>query len=384
MNEMDSEEFDRLQNRLLAHFETEHYTDGELLARRALIDHPNDPDVLGWLAAFVGAQERVTEANEFIDRALRLRPEDDRLLWIKSGLEFRGDNHAEALAASRAALELEPDDVDNLIKQAGLLILHGQHDEGAALLHRVLALEPDNLEAHKILAASRFDERDWAGAEAAFGEALRIDGDDGDSWHLLGVARMIRNKVKASQTAFTAALGCNPGGNSAYYLAWPISHAHYRSRWLQPLIVGLLLLVPYPGPVAGPLLRVAAAALLLGAIIDVVWWLAVGGGLAWRALRARTAGQKIVTALCFATLAAVFTMLGIAVETGSPRLLLWTLAPIGALWILNLLDLALEPEDERSGNVLKRMFVNVKHTIGFDLLSLRDRLRRRVAIATGR
>lgn len=377
MTEMDSADFDRLQNRMTAYYETEHYGEGELLARRALIDHPDDPDVLSWLASFLGAQERVAEANEFIDRALRLRPDDDRLLWIKSSLEFLDGDHRQALAASRAALELEPDDVDNLLKQAGLLILDGQETEGRALLYRALALEPDNVEVHRVLAACHLRGHDWEAAEDAFGAALRINADDGESWHGLGVARMVQNKVRASQTAFTAAMGCDPNGNSVYYLAWPVSHAYYRSRWIQPLIVLLLLCVPYAVPVVGSLLRVSAAALLIGAIADAVLWLFLGGALAWRALLyRRTRGQQTVIAGCFAALITTFVLLGIAVNTGSTRPALWALAPIAALWILNLIDSALEPdEDEAGSGIAARLLESVGNTIGFDLKALRKRAR---------
>lgn len=375
MTEMDSDEFDQLQNRLTAYYETEHYEEGERLARRALIDHPDDPDILGWVASFVGVQERLTEAGEFIDRALRLRPDDDRLLWIKSGLAYRGDDPEQAMAASRAALELEPEDVDNLVKQAGLLIMADQIDDSRALLRRALALDPDNPEPHRMLAAGHLRDHDWAAAEDAFGEALRVDPDDGESWHGLGVARMTRNKVRASQTAFTAALGCDPNGNAAYYLAWPISHAHYRSRWLQPLIVLLLVCVPITGPV-GPLLRVTAAALLLGSIVDAVLWLFLGGTLSWRALLARTRGQKTVTVLCFAALITSLAMLGVAVETGSTTLAWRALIPVAALWVLNLVDTALGPDDEetRTG-IVARTLSSVEYTIGLDLKGLRRRVR---------
>lgn len=376
MTEMDSDEFDQLQNRLLAYYETGRLADGERVVRQALTGHPDDPDALGWLASFLGAQDRIAEAGEVIDRALRLRPEDDRLLWIKSSLRFLDGDHEQALAASRAALELDPEDVDNLFKQAGLLIIDGEIDEGRRLLHRALELDPDNPELHQALAACHMRDHDWPAAEDAFAAALRIRPDDRDSLHGIGVVRMVLNKVKPSLAAFTAAVQADPSGNSAYYLAWPITHAHYRSRWIQPLIALLLVCVPIAGP-AGTALRVAAGLLLVAAVVDACVWLVSGGGVSWRALRRRSGGQRTVTALAFTILCAVFALLGIAVATGSTAAAWWSLAPFTALWMLNLLDSALEPEEdgEEQAGVLVQMLASVEYTIGFDLKGLRRRLR---------
>lgn len=344
MTEMDAGEYTLLHDRLAAYADVGRLAEAEQLARQALTAHPQDPDLLGWLASLLNDLERHDEALPVADAALRLRPEDLRLYLIKKDALAGLDRYEEALAIMDTVMAWAPGDVDNIIDHASMLVLAGRREDGAAALRRAVAEHPDSAELHASLGAAEQTLLNLDAAERGFTAALRLDPGNGDNWRMLGLLHMAGNKVPQSLEAYGNAARCDPSLNVAFDLSWPIRYALYRSRWIQVLAVVLLALAPADGA-WGLVLRCGAGLLAAGSAVDAAWWLVRGGRISWRAIALCPAVQLAVTGSSALLLTGVLAGIGLFAGFGGGLSALWILVPIVLLWILTVADEAFDPND---------------------------------------
>jgi predicted Zn-dependent protease len=90
---------------------------------QAMRDFPDDAahhTALGWLAS---ERNRVAEAHEALDTAIRLDPRAARPVVLKGVLAARAGKYAEAVGLWRKAKSLEPNypNIDQLISEASKL-----------------------------------------------------------------------------------------------------------------------------------------------------------------------------------------------------------------------------------------------------------------------
>ncbi|HZE40218.1 MAG TPA: tetratricopeptide repeat protein [Stackebrandtia sp.] len=363
---MEDEQFDRLQNRLRAYGETDRPVEGERLVREALLSHPDDTDLLGWLAIMLGMQDRWTEGLDVLDDALAMAPDDDRLHWIRSTLLFETGDCAGAVATIDRAVELDPEDVGNLQKQAALLAAEHRFDEAEAVARRALERDPANAELLAVVGVCARQRGDIDAAVEALAESLRHDPGQADVWKLLGLMQLLRGRARPSIEALRNAVGVDPSMNLASYLAWPITNTAWRPRWLLPLAAALTLLGGLDGG-WGTACRVAAGAVIAGALADAARWPFLGGSTSWRALRVSSRWQWLSFVGGSALLLGISALLAIALFTGATAAAWWAVPAVAALWAIGTLEMSMGPDEDYDLPLATRLRENLAYWIGADI-----------------
>ncbi|MCZ6507758.1 MAG: FG-GAP-like repeat-containing protein, partial [Acidobacteria bacterium] len=163
-----------LRNRGLALLENEREGEAEAVYRQLIEEVPGDPLGHANLAIALLRQQKMEEAFERIDEALRLVPERPDLLSIRGAvLVWSGDREA-ALEALQIAAQARPDDLETLYA----LYQHASSMRGAEAkeaerraIERLYELRPENLVSLLKLGRSALDREDRATASTVY---LRI------------------------------------------------------------------------------------------------------------------------------------------------------------------------------------------------------------------
>ncbi|MGB6500903.1 MAG: tetratricopeptide repeat protein [Thermoplasmata archaeon] len=97
--------------------------------------------------SYLRAQRLDASSTQYVDRALKLTPNDPEALRLKVELARAGGGDLEALSACDALLKDHPDDLELLRSRAGLLALLSRPAEALEPLGKVRAAQPENLSA---------------------------------------------------------------------------------------------------------------------------------------------------------------------------------------------------------------------------------------------
>ncbi|MGP8077665.1 MAG: tetratricopeptide repeat protein [Thermoplasmata archaeon] len=95
--------------------------------------------------SYLKAQRLDASSTQYVDRALKLAPEDPEALRLKVELARAGGGDLEALAACEALLKDHPDDLELLRSRAALLTALARPAEALEPIARVRAAHPDDL-----------------------------------------------------------------------------------------------------------------------------------------------------------------------------------------------------------------------------------------------
>ena len=179
----------------------------QTMARRALAI---DADDLGALRALAMACALVGEGDELLGLAERFAQAAPTSAWGElalAGHHVLGGRVPQAAPHLRAAEATA--DPANLLIAANLWALGRRYADCERVCRRLLELEPWNTRARVILAGAAMARRDFAGAEAALGEALRAD--PGEAAIYLQWASLCAATGRAEQAAHLKALAIRFG-----------------------------------------------------------------------------------------------------------------------------------------------------------------------------
>jgi len=175
----------------MAHQRAHRFREAEATYRRALSEHPDQPDALNLLATLIVAAGGAPEAAGLLRRAVQQRPDDATLRSNLASVLMLLDWADAALVEIEAARVISPDAEDVGMNRAHVLRSLGRAGEAAEIYTKLLAAKPGNIPARIGLgrcyaALGRSDD-----AAAVFREVIRQRPNDPIAYSdLVNVAKM--------------------------------------------------------------------------------------------------------------------------------------------------------------------------------------------------
>jgi len=157
----------------MAHQRARRFREAEETYRRALSEHPDQPDALNLLATLIVAAGGAPEAAALLRRAVQNRPDDATLRSNLAGVLMLLDWADAALVEIDAAHVINPDAEDVAMNRAHVLRGLGRAGESAAIYTKLLAAKPGNAAARIGLGRCYVELGRTAEAVAAFREVIR-------------------------------------------------------------------------------------------------------------------------------------------------------------------------------------------------------------------
>jgi tetratricopeptide (TPR) repeat protein len=194
----------------------------EALMRHRLEKYPADFSAYFNLGALFLSRKDVGSGISYLERALRIRPEDPVALnTLGAALEADGKTD-QALEQFRRALLRQPDYTRPRFNLADTLAAKGRFNEAAVNFRQVLAVDPDDRVArdHLIAALGELaDEADAGGnlkaAAGAYREIVALDPANVESLNNLGVICARSGDLAGAMEQFQAALKVDPTNQAA-------------------------------------------------------------------------------------------------------------------------------------------------------------------------
>jgi Flp pilus assembly protein TadD len=242
---------------------------GELLRQE-----PDDFSSLCGLSRCLGKLERTREALALAERAAALAPDNDWPHRLRSAHLMRLRRPADAMRAAREAVRLDPSGFASLLTLFETQVGGRDAKEAARTALRICELFPHQAEAHNCLGRVAMLRRDWAAADAAFREALRLGPQEPVYQSNLALALERRGRRREAMQLFQQAVRTDPGNSSARrQLVHAVDRRVAVVGVAGSLTAGLAVLVARS--LHDPETMAAAAALLVlaaAAGLGVRWW----------------------------------------------------------------------------------------------------------------
>jgi len=185
---------------------------------------PQDIKVLRSLASAHGSVGSTDLAEQFLDRAIRLSPNEGLLLWDKGDFLARKNQHQKALAAYEQAVFFEPDLAPLVaVAKAGVLVRMKNLRAARETLSSHLR-EGDRIRGVFFLYGLTFG-NEGRNKEALeyFGKAARAFEDDSNAWGNMGFALCRLGRYDEAIEPLERSLALNPAGHKDY------AHLHYEA-----------------------------------------------------------------------------------------------------------------------------------------------------------
>jgi tetratricopeptide (TPR) repeat protein len=220
------------------------HEEAELLLRRALAAHADDPGLRAALAQTLFVRGETTEALVHADRTVALAPDVGYGHALRSallGTDLR--RRREAVDAAREAVRLDPEEPFCHRALARACLRSRWFPEALDAAERAVALDPEDADAHALRGAALMGRGRPAEAEAALREALRLDPEDGDTLHDLGLAVSVqgRGRQEEARELFVGAARADPTDQHARRSLASAARRAIYGRWGW-IVVGLALL----------------------------------------------------------------------------------------------------------------------------------------------
>jgi predicted O-linked N-acetylglucosamine transferase (SPINDLY family) len=205
------------ENRLVALFDQERYSEGIALARTMTERFPQHG--FGWkvLGALLRSQGNSIDALHPLQKSAQLEPQDAQA-QSNLGLVL-GDlkRLPEAEACHRRALAIQPRFADAHNNLGNALKLQGRLADAEASYRKALALKPGYAEAHNNLGVTLYEQNRLPEAEAAYRAALAIQPDYADAYNNLGNALSKQRQPAEAESNLRRALRYRPDFADAHY-----------------------------------------------------------------------------------------------------------------------------------------------------------------------
>ena len=183
-----------------------------VLLRQAAAADPNDEGPHCLMALAYAALERWPAALASAERAAHLAPSLGYAHHLRSTvLQALGKKRA-ALEAAHTAARLAPEDPEILFTLGVAQGMNALSADAEATGQRLLTLVPQAVWGYRLLAASALQAKRWKEAEAQIRQALAIDPQDAESFHMLGIALQAQHKTPDAVDMLQQSVRLDPAG----------------------------------------------------------------------------------------------------------------------------------------------------------------------------
>ncbi|MCA8998937.1 MAG: tetratricopeptide repeat protein [Planctomycetaceae bacterium] len=147
---------------------------------------PDSPEVLIERGRINRDRDRLTEALEALETAIRAEPQNAELYYERALVYERADRLEDALSDYEQAVRYNPDWREALNNRAVVLARLERFDDAVAGFTRVLEVMPDDVLALRNRGLARHDGGDAQAALDDVDAALKIDPGNSESWLVRG------------------------------------------------------------------------------------------------------------------------------------------------------------------------------------------------------
>jgi Flp pilus assembly protein TadD len=235
---------------------------------------PDDVQALCGLSRCLGKMGRPADGLELANRAAALAPASDWPHRLRSAHLLLLGRPRPALEAARAALALEPSGFVALLSvfEAQAALRKGR--EAAETAAAMVESHPGEPESHNAVGRAAMLRRDWARAEAAFREALRLAAQEPVYQSNLAVALERRGRKREAMQHFRQAVETDPGNAT---VRRQLAHAMDRRLAVAGLAGGLAAAaavnaVRWPDDPVAWVIGAALVLLVAGVVLGVRRW----------------------------------------------------------------------------------------------------------------
>ena len=244
-------------------------TYGELLR-----EEPDDVQAMCGLSRCLGKMGRPADGLELANRAAALAPASDWPHRLRSAHLLLLGRPRPALDAARAALALDPGGFVAMLSVLEAQVALRSGRAAAVTAEAMIENHPGEPESHNAVGRAAMLRRDWARAEAAFREALRLAPQEPVYQSNLAVALERRGRRHEAMHHFRRAVETDPGNATARR---QLAHAIERRLAVAGVGGGLLAvlavnLVRRAADPAAWTLAGALAVLAIGVVVALRWW----------------------------------------------------------------------------------------------------------------
>lgn len=170
------------------------------------------------LAGMIAAQgERLVEAEDYLRRALELRPHDANALFHYAGVTLRLKVPAKALTAYDRAVVLRPDDAQLYVDHANLLGAVGALERALESYRRAARLRSDDARIHHGMGVVLYALKQMSEAAACHAEATRLRPEFVEAHNDHGIAAQALGRLAEALSSYDAAIRLRPQYAQAHY-----------------------------------------------------------------------------------------------------------------------------------------------------------------------
>ena len=181
--------------------------DATLLA--ALVNHPNDPNLLRLLGISLTKQKRYAEAEERPTHVLRLVPQHAPAYDDLADAQMSQGKLEEALRSLRSCIKQDPAAQRPRQRLGELLSMMGRGGEAEAVFVDSLAASPTRQSLAN--AIEHVQREEYGKAEKIYDEVLRREPENFDALRLLGLLCVKRERYDDAAAFFWPCCGTGPG-----------------------------------------------------------------------------------------------------------------------------------------------------------------------------
>ncbi len=195
---------------LIVCYHQQAYADCEQLARRMLIDNPDQGHLWKWLGLSLQHQQRLDDALQALQKACELLPEEGEIHGLYAAALHTANRLENAVALYRHAHRLDPGNAAYLGNIGVILHNLGKYAEAEHYFKSAIALNPDAIAtlinlAMTLQAQNRSDE-----AERYLRAAISLQPECPETHHVLSIALKAQGRLEEAMLSSQRTLALNP------------------------------------------------------------------------------------------------------------------------------------------------------------------------------
>jgi tetratricopeptide (TPR) repeat protein len=190
------------------------YATADATLKAALVNHPNDPNLLRLLGISLTKQKRYVEAEERLIHVVRLVPQHAPAYDDLADAQMSQGKLEEALRSLRSCIKQDPDAQRPRQRLGELLSMMGREGEAETVFVDSLAVNPTRRSLAE--AMEHVERREYSKAEKIYDGVLRQEPENFDALRLLGLLCVKRERYDDAAAFFRRAVELAPD----FWKAW--------------------------------------------------------------------------------------------------------------------------------------------------------------------
>jgi tetratricopeptide (TPR) repeat protein len=180
------------------------------LITKAIQKNPENPQYFCSIGDVLNDNNQITDAISSYRKALHLKPDMAEAHYNIGNSYHRLSRYEEAIRCYQKALELKPDLVEAYYNLANTFMDQGDLDAAVSHYQRALVLEPAFANAHFNLGIAYFEHGQWDQALAAYQKALTFKPDWAEIYYNMGLAHYMQKKLDRAVACYQKAIELKP------------------------------------------------------------------------------------------------------------------------------------------------------------------------------